>query len=445
MRNSVKKSDEERAMSVERHRMLQERSVIGCCLLDARAIDTASGIVRPEHFRWDVHGIVFRALVDMRNNGHSGIDIGTVADELLNRGQLEDIGGPIFLTECLEAVPYSDHVEHYAESVRGDWQFREVKTVGETLVGYVNSGETIDEVLMRSERKIHDAMEASVKSEVESVGQIFAAAIDSGFKKRGGLMTGFGEFDLMTGGLQPGQLIVLGGRPGMGKSAIALNMAQNICEAGGAALFVSLEMPRLDLTVRMLSRATGLTRKDINSGDGKNNVKICEAAKHLGILKLMISDTVGQNAVQVSAMTRLMKRKHKIGVVIIDYLQLIETEDRRANREQQIAQISRRMKLLARSSELPVILLTQLNRESEKRNTKRPQMCDIRESGAVEQDADIVLLIHRPGYYDATVDQKTAELIVAKHRNGETGIVAMEWFPQTSTFRGKELHAPANF
>ncbi len=302
--------------------------------------------------------------------------------------------------------------------------------------------DSIDEALMNAERRIHDAMHASIRSGEQSIGGILRDAIGSGFVRREGLMTGFEPFDAMTSGLQPGQVIVIGARPGMGKSAFALNVAQNVCEAGGSVLFVSLEMPRLDLTVRMLSRTTGLTRKQINCGDGRHNQTLCHAAEQLGRLKLFISDDVGQTVVQLSAMTRLMKRKRKIDVAIIDYLQLIEPEDRRVNREQQVAQISRRLKLLAMSCELPVIVLAQLNRDADKRDGKRPRLCDIRESGAVEQDADIVTFIHRPGYHDATQDQSVAELIVEKHRNGETGIVPLKWNPETSSFRSVDHITP---
>lgn len=201
-------------------------------------------------------------------------------------------------------------------------------------------------------------------------------------------------------------------------------------------------MPRLDLTVRMLSRSTGLTRRQINSGDTQHNRTICDVAAKLSHLRLFISDDVGQTVVQLSALTRLMKRKHKIDVLIVDYLQLIEPEDHRSNREQQVAQISRRLKLLAMSCELPVIVLSQLNREADKRVGQRPRLSDIRESGAVEQDADIVAFVHRPGYFDATQDQSTAELIVEKHRNGETGIVPLEWRPETSSFRSLDQVTP---
>lgn len=228
----MRQSSDERALIVEQHRMQAERAVLGGCLLDSSAIDVAAEIVKPEHFRYDVHAVAFRTILAMRDRGHSGIDVLTVAKELDRLGKLEDVGGPPFLEGCLESVPHSGFTDYHAKIVRDDWRFRSLRSVGEALMAF-NGADSIDEALMQAERQIHDAMESSIRSGESSIGDILRDAIKGGFVRREGLKTGFPQFDFMTAGLQPGQVIVVGARPGMGKSAFALNVAQNITEAGG--------------------------------------------------------------------------------------------------------------------------------------------------------------------------------------------------------------------
>lgn len=422
-----------------------ERSVIGACLLESGAIDRAQMIVGPSMFYSDAHGRIFAAAVDLHNKNHA-VDAVTVAKELTKRKQLEDCGGPQVLARCLEAVPHTAHVEHYARSVRETWVKRTaIDACNRVLRDAHDPAIDTDELLEHLDHDTQKLLETGIATdEVMSLSDIMVMALSQQPEEgesRAGLMTGFPELDEMTGGLRGGNLITIAARSGMGKSACALSIALYMVQQGHPVLCVSLEMSKLELAERLLSMQSNVPAFVIRKNVLEQHQRdwIIDAGNALASLPLTIDDRGEQTISRIGASVRLFKRRAGIQCVVIDYLQLVEPDDRKLVREQQVSTVMRRLKLLAKSVDLPIIVLAQLNREVEKRDDKKPRLSDLRESGAIEQDSDGVWFIHRDDYYEArSVEEEKpidiAELIVAKNRNGPRGSVKVEWREHTMRF-----------
>lgn len=420
-----------------------EQSVLGSMLLENMAIDEVADILRPEQFYSDVHQIIYTAILKL-NEATVKIDAVTLAEELDKRNQLEDVGGVPYILSILEAVPHAAHVKYYAEIVRDKWIQRRLTDVCTDVLRdcYQGTDDTAD-VLTKAERGIFDILENQDVSQKLAMEDIMMATLDRINVRMGkegsisGLPTGFRELDGQTNGFQPSELIILAARPSMGKTALVCNIAEWCAGAGETStLIFSLEQSKLELAERFLCIRAKLDGHRLRKGqlEPAERHALLEASSELSRLPLFIDDHPGRTVGQISAICRRLKRNKKLGLVIIDYLQLIEPEDKRANREQQIAQITRRLKGIAKECELPLIALSQLNRGVELREDKRPRLADLRESGAIEQDADIVMFLHRPDAYNPEDHPGLAEIIVAKHRSGPTGIVNLQWRRESMRF-----------
>ncbi|MBW3540947.1 MAG: replicative DNA helicase [Planctomycetes bacterium] len=438
-----------------------ERSVLGSMLLSQDAIDEAADLLEARHFYSDSHQRVCSAIYRLYENGSGGIDAVTVAEELERHADLAEIGGPAYLAQLLEAPPLTAHARYYANIVREKFVLRTLREACTQILRDI-SDEPDDaaDLLAHAEQRIFSILEQQGDNERMEIREILMAAFD-GITSRSkeslsGLATGFCDLDAITTGLHPSQLVILAARPSIGKTAfvcnIVLAVAQNaqkrFLEAGGAkarapregVLLFSLEQSSLELAERLLCIKARVDGHRLRRGELEDDERdrLLAASSTVSELPLFIDDTPGRSMAQISAIARRTKRRHGLGLIVLDYLQLIEPEDRKAPREQQVAQIARRLKFLAKEIAVPVVALAQLNRGVDLRTDKRPKLADLRESGAIEQDADLVMFLHREDAYDPTPEnQGLAELIVAKHRNGPTGLVPLTWIKESMRFENR--------
>lgn len=421
-----------------------EQSVLGSILLHNDAIDEVADILHANHFYSEKHQLIYAAIQRMGDAGIRGIDAVTLSEELDARNQLADVGGVPYILEILEAVPHAAHVKYYAEIVRDKWIQRSLTEVCTEVLKecYEGATDTAD-ILTLAERGVFQILENQEVSAKLSMDEILLDTMDRINSRIGtegtisGLSTGFSDLDRQTNGFQPAELVIIAARPSMGKTAFVCNLAEWVAGAAGSGvLLFSLEQSKLEIAERFLCIRARLDGHRLRKGqlDEPERNSLLQAAQELSSLSMFIDDSPGRTVGQISAITRRLKRRNNIGLVIIDYLQLIEPEDKKTNREQQIAQITRRLKGIAKENGIPVIALSQLNRGVELREDKRPRLADLRESGAIEQDADIVMFLHRPDAYDPADRPGEAEIIVAKHRSGPTGIVTLRWRRESMRF-----------
>lgn len=414
-----------------------ERSVLGSVLLHNDVLDDIADTLRPQHFYSEANGRIYTAILAMADRGVRGIDCVTLAEELATQNELEAIGGPSYLLDVLETVPHAAHAQYYAGIVRDKWIQRTLTEVCTSVLhDCYHGGDDTAQILQNAERGIFDILEqqeAGTKLELEDVLRDAMSRIDQRMQNNAdisGLTTGFVDLDHQTNGFQPSELIILAARPSMGKTALVCNMAEAVAsQSGRGVLLFSLEQSKIELAERFLCIRAKLDGHKLRKGDltEAEQHALWQASDELSKIPIFIDDKPGRTVGQISAIARRLKRKSNIGLMIIDYLQLIESEDRAASREQQISQITRRLKGIAKEIQVPVIALSQLNRGVEMREDKRPRLADLRESGAIEQDADIVMFLHRPDAYDPGDRPGLAEILVAKHRSGPTGIVNLTW------------------
>ena len=423
-----------------------ERSVLGSMLLDNDVLHEIVPILSVADFYRDVHQTIYQAIRDLYDEG-KGIDAITLADELIRRDQWDKIGGDETLTEIVHSVPHAANAKYYAGIVREKAISRQLIDSATEIIreGYSNQY-TAQELLESAERKIFAIAEEQIQGETVELKDVMTRAMDaiaaraeSGGHSVTGAGSGLIDLDDITGGFQPGQLVVLAARPSMGKTALALNICDHAAmELKTAVLCVSLEMGHLEIAERLLCARSRIDGYKLRTGMGLGNREMTHLAKAFNELSkgapIFIDDTPARNMLQITASARRLKLRSKLGLIVLDYIQLVDSEESRESRQEQIAKISRRLKTLARELEVPVIALSQLNRAVESREDRRPRMADLRESGAIEQDADIVLLLHRPDYYDANDQPGIAELIVAKNRNGRTDTVKLTFLKNLTRF-----------
>jgi replicative DNA helicase len=421
-----------------------ERSVLGSILLVNEAIDDVSEFLNASHFYGDAHQRIYAAVMKLHDAGVRGIDNVTLAEELVRSSELEEVGGLPYLAEILESVPHAAHARYYADIVHDKWIQRSLIYACTDILrdSYDPTGST-SELLQSAERSIFQILEGLEQTANFDIGKILIDAwgrINERLASDGtlsGLPTGFADLDAKTNGLQPAELVILASRPSMGKTALACNWAVNVASlAGRGVLFFSLEQSQLELAERFLCIRSQIDGHKLKSGDldAEERHQLMQVSQELSDMPLFIDDKPGRTVGQIGAIARRFKRQHDIGLVIVDYLQFIEPDDRRAPREQQIALITRRLKNVAKELGIPMIAMAQLNRAVELRDNKRPRLADLRESGAIEQDADLVMFLHRPDAYDPTDHPGLAEVIIAKHRNGPTGIISLTWRAECMRF-----------
>lgn len=421
-----------------------ERAVLGAVLIDNESIHKVLEFLNPTDFYRDANGKVFEAMVALSQKNEP-TDFVTVSNYLESQGTLEMIGGSSYLSELTDSIPSAANVVSYAKIIREKSVLRKLINAASeiTAQGY-DSPETAEDLLDHAEKAIFEISENRARSSFSSVKDVVKDSfkrIEQLFENQKtitGLATGFAEFDKMTSGLQPSDLIILAGRPSMGKTALALNIAENaaIGEKAVVAVF-SLEMAKEQLVTRMLCSQARIDSSKLRRGqlEERDWPMLTKAAGALSEIQLYIDDTPAPTVLEMRAKARRLKREKGLGLIVIDYLQLMRGSANTKSREQEISEISRSLKSLAKELSVPVIALSQLNRAVENRTNRRPQMADLRESGAIEQDADLIVFIYRDEVYDPnTPDKGVAEVIIGKQRNGPIGTARLAFLNNYTKF-----------
>lgn len=436
-----------------------EHSVLGGILLENDVLNKISEILKPEDFYLDAHQRIYRAILALREE-NAPLDIITLTDYFLKRKELELVGGAAYLSRLLDNVASSANIVHHANIIKEKSILRKLLSVtGEIYNQCFEPVEDLEEFLDTTEEKIFAITQKErSKFNIFDIKQIMKSSlniIDELYHKKEyitGVTTGFKDLDNLTAGLQPSDLIIIAGRPGMGKTALALSILKSAALDGNPCAFFSLEMSKEQIGMRLLCAEAKVELQKIRRGfiSDKDWTPLANAAAKLSETKIFIDDTAGLNIMELRSRARKLKAEHDIKLLIIDYLQLMRAHKSKDSREQEIAEISRSLKALAKELNIPIVALSQLNRAVEtKGEDKRPQMANLRESGAIEQDADVIIFVYREEYYlrqrgkDIPDDVKNvAEIIVAKQRNGPTGIVKV-YFNDKITFFGDLLHTVA--
>jgi replicative DNA helicase len=422
-----------------------EVSVLGSAILSGPAFDKVIELrLRPEDFYVPAHRIVFEAMLALSNRSEP-IDEITICDELRRMGKLDATGGPAFVAALADRVPAPANIEYYARVIHDKFIARQLITIsGEIATLAMSEKETSDELLDEAEHKLFDIAQKERKEGFTPLMEIIKKNFETItllYQRKesvSGVPSGFNDLDKITGGFQPGNLIVVAGRPGMGKTAFALNIAQNasLTDKRAIAIF-SLEMSKEELSMRMLCAQARINQQRIRAGVISNQEwkDLANAAGVLGDAPVFIYDSGDVDLIQLRMQARRFKQKHDIAVVIVDYLQLMKGP-RTDNREQEIAAISRGLKAMAKELSLSVIAVSQLNRGVEARTDKTPMLSDLRESGAIEQDADLILFVHRPEYYDKNDEGKKgkAQVIIGKNRNGPVDTIELTFIKEFTRF-----------
>lgn len=417
-----------------------EQRVLGAMLLDNRVIDDVALALIPEDFFRAAHQIYFRAILDLWAKGKP-IDTVILADDLERRQEYVLTGGDRYLAEVMDVTPHAAQAIEHAAIVRAKSVARQVIDHGQDAIDAARSGRlTADELLQAVEGRLFAIAEKQYTGATVEIGAVLESVLGQIQGRADGLVagvsTGMADLDNELGGLQPGQLVILAGRTSMGKTALALSIASNACEAKTPTLFVSLEMGRMELAERLLVAHAQLDSHRIRSGalGADYTARLGASYQAIRNYPLDIDDTPTRSLMHILANARRLKRRKGLELLIVDYVQLIEPADGRASRQEQVAALSRGLKAIARDLHVPVLALSQLNRQPEAREDHMPRMSDLRESGAQEQDADSVLLVHRPEYYDPNDLPGIARIIIAKNRNGRTGTVELAFTKKCMRF-----------
>jgi replicative DNA helicase len=422
-----------------------EMSLLGAVLIDEETLADISEHVTPKDFYDKRHGIVYGAMMRLYEK-HKPVDLLTLTEELSRKKELETIGGSAYLTELTNYVPTAAHAEAYAELVsQKAIRRRLIKASGDiSELGYDEETST-QELLEQAEAQLFSVSDQSLKQDLVSIESILTESFDRMeelHRNKGtlrGVRTGYRDLDNMTAGLQRSDLIILAARPAMGKTTLVTNLAYNVATiAKQPVLFFSLEMSKEQLVDRMLADASGVDAWNIRTGNlsDEDFSKLSEAMGEMAEAPIFIDDTPGVSVLEMRTKARRAMHEQPLGLIIVDYLQLMQGSGRdNGNRVQEVSEISRGLKLLARELNVPVIALSQLSRSVESRSPQIPQLADLRESGSIEQDADIVMFIYREAYYNPDSDRgNITDLIVAKHRNGPTGRIELYFHPERLRF-----------
>ena len=432
------------------HNVEAERAVIGAMMLNADAIMVCSELLTSDEFYQQQYGIIFDALVEMYKDG-VGADLVTLQNKLREKEVTPELYSVEYLGELLASVPTSANVKFYAEIVHEKAVLRRLIRVSEQVTKdcYMDS-QPLEDILEDTEKSVFDVIQQRGGSEFEPIRDVVLGTLDSiekAAKQKGnitGLETGFRDLDAKTAGLQKSDLILIAARPAMGKTAFVLNIAEYVAlHSNSTIALFSLEMSKEQLVKRMLAMNSMVDSQKIRTGDLEDDDwdKLVGSVRKIGNSNLVIDDTSGITASELRSKCRKLKIEQGLDLVIIDYLQLMTGAGKRKSdsRQQEISDISRSLKVMARELNVPVIALSQLSRAVESRPDKRPMLSDLRESGAIEQDADIVMFIYRDEYYNPDSEKKgVAEVIVAKQRSGPTGPVELAWLSQYTKFGNLE-------
>lgn len=421
-----------------------EQSVIGSMIMDREAIMAASEIIGKEDFYQSQYGVLFEAMVELYNEGKP-VDLITLQNRLKKKDVPPEISSLEFVRDLLNIVPTSANVKYYAGIVREKATLRKLIKAAEEIANTCYLGqEPLEDVLEDTEKKIFDLVQKRETKDYVPIKDVVLNALDKieiASRNKGnvtGIPTGFTDLDYKTSGMQPSDLVLVAARPSMGKTAFVLNMAQHMAFKNNETVAIfSLEMSKEQLVNRLLSLESRVDSQAIRTGNltDEDWAKLIEGAGIVGKSNLIIDDTPGISVAELRSKCRKYKMEHNLAVVIIDYLQLMTGSKKSDSRQQEISDISRSLKEIARELNVPVIALSQLSRAVEQRPDHRPMLSDLRESGAIEQDADVVMFIYRDDYYNKDTERKNvAEIIIAKQRNGPIGTVELVWLPNYTKF-----------
>lgn len=428
-----------------------EMSLLGAVLIDEETLADVTEHVKAKDFYDKRHAIIYDAMMRLYEK-NKPVDLLTLTDELRRKKEIDEIGGSAYLTELTNYVPTAAHAESYAEIVaQKAVRRRLIKASGDiSELGY-DEETTTQELLQQAEAELFAVSDQSLKQDLTSLESILTESFDrleELHRNKGslrGIRTGYRDLDNMTAGLQRSDLIILAARPAMGKTTLVTNLAYNVATiAKQPVLFFSLEMSKEQLVDRMLADASGVDSWNIRTGNLSDDdfSKLSEAMGEMAEAPIYIDDTPGLSVLEMRTKARRAAHEQPLGLVIIDYLQLMQGSGRHdGNRVQEVSEISRGLKLIARELNVPVIALSQLSRTVESRSPQIPQLADLRESGSIEQDADIVMFIYREAYYNPETERENlTDLIIAKHRNGPVGKVELYFHPERLRFMSLDKH-----
>lgn len=431
------------------HSIEAEQSVIGSMIMDKDAITTASEIITGEDFYHNQYGMLYDAMIELYNEGKP-VDLITLSDKLKEKDIPEELCSMEFIRELVSAVPTSANVKYYANIVKEKAVLRRLIKItdGISTECYQNK-EKLEVILEDAEKQIFNIVQTRSTGDFTSIKDVVIKSLESieaAAKSKGsvtGIATGFYDLDYKTAGLQPSDLIIVAARPSMGKTAFVLNIAEHVAlKSNITTAIFSLEMSKDQLVKRLLAMNSKVDSQAIRSGELQDEdwLKLVESAGLIGKSSLYIDDTPSISVQELRSKCRKLKLEHNLGLVIIDYLQLMSGGSKKSeSKQQEISEISRNLKAVAREINAPVIALSQLSRAVEQRPDKRPMMSDLRESGAIEQDADVIMFIYRDDYYNKdSEDAGVSEIIIGKQRNGPTGTVKLAYLSQYTKFANLE-------
>jgi replicative DNA helicase len=428
-----------------------EQSVLGAMMLSKDAIADVVEVIRPGDFYRPAHQLIYDAVLDLYSRGEPA-DAVTVSAELTKLGQLVRAGGAPYLHTLISLVPTAANAGYYAQIVAERATLRRLVTAGTRIVqmgydtasGSANLVGSVDDVVDRAQAEVYEVTERRTSEDYVHIESLLQSTLDeietisAHGGVGGGIPTGFHQLDEITNGLHPGQMITVAGRPGTGKSTLALDIARSAAvKHRRPTVIFSLEMGKLEIMMRLFSAEAGVALQNMRSGHMSDGdwARLARRASELSEAPLYIDDSPNLTMMEIRAKARRLRQRHDIALIVIDYLQLMTSGKRVESRQQEVSEFSRAMKLLAKELDVPVVALSQLNRGPEQRTDKKPMLADLRESGSIEQDSDMVLLVHRPDLYEPETERAgEADLIIAKHRNGPTGTVAVAFQGRYSRF-----------
>lgn len=429
------------------HSQQAERSLLGAILLDAEALIRVADIIHSEDFYEQRHATIFGAILQLYEK-RKPIDLVTLSEVLTDNKDLEDIGGMAYLTELANAVPTSTHAAEYATIVTGKATLRRLDVAGHSISGLAHEEEReLDQLLDEAEQTLFSVSQKHLKQNFIAIKEVLTDSFDrldalhKDNKQLRGVPTGFKEMDSLLAGLQKSDLIILAARPSMGKTSLALNIASHVAIKEGIPVGIfSLEMSKEQLIDRLLASESGIDSWKLRTGnlEDKDFEKLNRAMGVMAEAPIFIDDSAMANSLEMRTKARRLQAEHGLGLIIIDYLQLMNGRGggNSDNRVNEISEISRSLKALAREIDVPVIALSQLSRAVESRHPQIPQLSDLRESGSIEQDADVVMFIYREDYYNKETDRRNiSDILVRKHRNGPTGDIELFFSPELMLFR----------
>lgn len=429
------------------HNLEAERSVLGALMQDYNALTQAMELLAPEDFYHPQHAVIYKAMQALYQQPRA-VDLVTMDEELGRQGALAGIGGSEYLVELIQFVPTTANVRHYVDIVLEKATLRRlIKAAGEISQNSYGQQMPLEDVLLHAEKAIFDiVMQRTGGDQLEPISEVLKrtyAQLEELDKHKGQIMgvpTGFTRLDRLLTGLHGGELILVGARPSMGKTSFAINIATHAAHKGRSVAVFSLEMPREQIALRALCGDARVNMQRARSGSLKSDdwIKLAKALAPMSQMRLFIDDTSSLTPAQLRSRCRRLMMEKGLDLVVIDYMQLMSTDGKTENRQLEVSEISRKLKGISLELKVPVIACAQLSRANVQRASKRPMLSDLRDSGSIEQDADVVMFLHRESYYDETSeDTNTAEVIVAKQRNGPLDTILLNWLDEYTLFEDR--------